>query len=112
MEKLPPDASIYAIIEAINCIVDELSSGKKTRKRTFKPPSFGDFSEYCKANGFGGIAVRAYHGYHEADWHDAQGKQICNWKQKLQNGWFHDNNRDKPNVFSNECNPAFKRYGG
>ena len=70
------------------------SKGKESK--VFTPPSFQEFSEYCISNGFTSIADRAFKGYEVANWHDAQGKQIHNWKQKLQNGWFRDENKTKP----------------
>ena len=75
--------------------------GKKEKKaikkriiQEFTPPSFEEFEKYCQENGFKNIAARAFKGYSEGDWHDAQGNKIHSWKQKLQNGWFQDRNKD------------------
>ena len=64
------------------------------RSKIFTPPSFEEFEKYCQENGFKNIAARAFKGYSEGDWHDAQGNKIHSWKQKLQNGWFQDRNKD------------------
>ena len=34
-----------------------------------------------------------WNGYDVADWHDSQGKQIKNWKQKAYQVWFKDENK-------------------
>ena len=49
---------------------------------------------YFKENGYDkDLATRAWKGYDTADWHDSNGKQILNWKQKCQNTWFQDSNK-------------------
>ncbi len=70
---------------------------KKSRvnKGVFTPPSFIDFQDYCKENGFLNIAERAFKGYSENDWKDSKDNPVLNWKSKLQNVWFNDSNRDK-----------------
>lgn len=68
---------------------------EKKRKVVFIPPSFEEFNKYCIENGFGSIAERAFKGYQAGEWHDAQGKKIHSWKQKLQNGWFKNDNKDQ-----------------
>jgi hypothetical protein len=67
---------------------------KEIKLNTFIAPSFEEFESYCKENGFGNIAKRAFDGYVAGDWHDAQGNKILRWKQKLINGWFSDKNKD------------------
>jgi hypothetical protein len=62
-------------------------------------PGKPEFVEYCKQNGFGQIAERAFNGYdatrdEHGQWYDASGKLIKNWKQKLWNGWFKPENKD------------------
>jgi hypothetical protein len=61
---------------------------KKTRKVKFVPPTFEEFKDYCRENGFEHIARRAFKHYEAGDWHDAKGKAVCSWKQKLQSVWF------------------------
>ena len=65
-------------------------------KGVFTPPSFIDFENYCKENGFLNIAQRAFKGYSENDWKDSKNNPVLNWKSKLQNVWFNDSNKDKP----------------
>lgn len=68
---------------------------RRKPRAPFVPPTWDEFNTYCKSKGFGGIARRAFDGYEAGSWHDAQGKPIVCWKQKLINGWFRDDNRDK-----------------
>ena len=72
------------------------SKKKKVEKKEFIPPAFEEFEKYCDENGFKGIAQRAFRGYSDAEppWHDSQGNKILSWKQKLQNVWFKENNKD------------------
>jgi len=88
----------------------------KKKSSVFTPPSFVDFENYCKENGFQNIAERAFKGYSENDWKDSRDNPVVNWKSKLQNVWFNDSNRDKtaelskpnplaPRPSSNPVNP-------
>lgn len=74
--------------------VQEKEKGKGKGKG-FVPPSFIQFENYCKENGFQNIAERAFKGYSENDWKDSKGNKVLNWKSKLQNVWFDDKNKDK-----------------
>jgi len=74
--------------------VQEKEKGKGKGKG-FVPPSFIQFENYCKENGFKNIAERAFKGYSENDWKDSKGNKVLNWKSKLQNVWFDDKNKDK-----------------
>jgi uncharacterized protein YdaU (DUF1376 family) len=61
---------------------------------------------YFKENGYKEeVAKRAFNYYNEANWHDASGKKVLNWKQKMQSVWFKPENKivdkkqDKPVFF-------------
>ena len=41
------------------------------------------------------VAIRAFNYYNEANWHDASGKKVLNWKQKMQSVWFKEENKAK-----------------
>lgn len=73
----------------------DIEKKKRKNKGVFTPPSFIDFEIYCKENGFQNIAERAFKGYAENDWKDSKNSPVLNWKSKLQNVWFNENNRDK-----------------
>lgn len=64
-------------------------------KKIFIPPTLEEFKSYCKEEGYESIAEQAYKGYSVAEWHDANGKKVVNWKQKLQNGWFRNSNKNE-----------------
>ena len=71
---------------------------KDIRKKIFKPPSLEDVILYCKEKGFdSGLAKRAFEHYDIADWHDAHGKKVKNWKQKINTNWLKPENKRKPN---------------
>lgn len=68
------------------------------KKKAFIPPSFEEFEDYCKQQGYGSIAQRAFNGYALSEplpWHDSQGKPVRSWKTKLWNVWFREENRDQ-----------------
>lgn len=73
---------------------DEEVQGKKKKKTVFVPPTKIEVHEYFFDNGFTGLSAdRFFEGYAAADWHDSQGKQIRNWKQKAQQVWFKEENK-------------------
>jgi len=64
--------------------------------KKFIPPSLDEVKLYFKENGYNEqMAVKAFNSYNVADWHDSKGKQVLNWKQKMINVWFTEENRIK-----------------
>lgn len=87
---------------------DEEVQGKKGKKKklVFVPPTKIEVHEYFFDNGFSGLSAdRFFEGYAAADWHDSQGKQIRNWKQKAQQVWFKEENKINHSV------PSKPQYG-
>jgi hypothetical protein len=76
---------------------------KRPSPSPFVPPSLEDWKEYFKAYGMKeDIAVRSFESYKVAEWHDSKGNRILNWKQKVQQVWFKDENKSsdvKPNRY-------------
>ncbi len=70
---------------------------ESNKEKGFQPPTFGEYFEYCKKEGFSNIAERSFKAYSEANWHDSHGNPVKNWKSKLQNNWFRDSNKDTNN---------------
>lgn len=67
---------------------------KRKEKKVFTPPALDDVKKYFSENGYKTeVAERAFNGYSEANWHDSKGKPVLNWKQKMNNVWFTDENR-------------------
>jgi uncharacterized protein YdaU (DUF1376 family) len=56
------------------------------------------------------IAIKAYNYYKEANWHDASGKKVLNWKQKMQSVWFKPENKivDKKDSPKEETEREFR----
>lgn len=67
-----------------------LSKDKGTRKpKDFVPPTEEEVILYFKENGYSrSSAVTAFKYYNVADWKDASGKPVKNWKQKMISVWF------------------------
>lgn len=67
---------------------------KEPTSKKFTPPTLIEIKAYFTENDFDEVlAEKVWKGYMEADWHDSQGKQIKNWKQKCQHVWFTDKNK-------------------
>jgi|WetSurMetagenome_2_1015567.scaffolds.fasta_scaffold00004_25 hypothetical protein len=65
-------------------------------EKIFKPPTLNEVIKYFTEHGFDEIlAKRAWEGYEVANWHDSQSKAIKNWKQKMIQVWFKEENRPK-----------------
>jgi hypothetical protein len=82
-----------------NAIKERKGKEKKGNIKQFEPPTFEEFKKYCEESGYSGIAERAFKGYAEANppWTDTKGNKIRSWKQKLQNVWFREENKNKSN---------------
>lgn len=66
--------------------------GRTARKPTlFVPPSLDDIRAYCRERNNGVDAQRFYDYYSTADWVDAHGNPVRNWKQKLIANWENKN---------------------
>jgi len=70
---------------------------KETKLKEIKIPTVDDVIEYFLSKGFTEYSARKAFAHYEAgDWHDANGNQVKNWKQKMNNVWFRDENRIPP----------------
>lgn len=65
--------------------IDKESIGKISNKTTkaFTPPSLEDVKAYCQSRHNGVNPQRFFDYYQASDWHDASGKPVKNWKQKV-----------------------------
>lgn len=89
---------VEVVVEVVEVVEDKKEKDQeKKSKNSFVPPSFEEFKKYCFENGFLNIAERAYKGYEasEPPWHDTKGNPIRSWRQKLQNVWFREDNKDR-----------------
>jgi len=74
---------------------------KKEKKKSFakkrkEKPTIDEVIEYFKENGYSvDAAKKAFAYYDTANWHDASGKQVISWKQKMISVWFREENKVK-----------------
>ncbi|MBW2596736.1 MAG: hypothetical protein JRC93_12360 [Deltaproteobacteria bacterium] len=67
---------------------------KKRKEKRFIPPKVEDVILYFTSKGYTEKSARkAWEYYNTADWHDATGKKVRNWKQKMIAVWFKDENK-------------------
>jgi uncharacterized protein YdaU (DUF1376 family) len=70
---------------------------KKKNTIAIQPVIVNEVIIYFKENGYKeDIAIKAFNYYNEANWHDASGKKVLNWKQKMQSVWFKPENKELP----------------
>jgi len=84
--------------EAVSVSVsDSVSvSVSKINTKVFIAPTPEDVIKYFKENGYDeNLASRAFKYYDTANWKDSKGKQVKNWKQKMQGVWFKEENKTK-----------------
>jgi uncharacterized protein YdaU (DUF1376 family) len=79
---------------------------KKTNAIPMELVNENEVIDYFILNGYKKeVAIRAFNYYNEANWHDASGKKVLNWKQKMQSVWFKPENKvqevkvDKPIIW-------------
>lgn len=82
--------------QQLNTIQELKELRESSRRKKFTPPTLDEVKAYFKEKGYQeSVAIRAYNGYAEADWHDTKGNKVKNWKQKMNNVWFKDENKIK-----------------
>lgn len=63
-------------------------------EKVFSPPSIDEVISYFQEKGyFEEVAKRAFEYYSVANWVDAKGNQVKNWKQKMNSVWFKPENK-------------------
>jgi biotin operon repressor len=67
---------------------------EKKENKVFIPPTIFELKQYFKENGYNEQSAEKMFNYYDvANWHDAKGNKIKNWKQKAQSVWFKDENK-------------------
>jgi hypothetical protein len=67
---------------------------KEIKAKAYKQPLIEEVITYFTDNGYReDIALRAFEYYNVAQWKDSNGKQVRNWKQKMNSVWFKDENK-------------------
>lgn len=68
------------------------SIGKESmrgKRKPFSLPTPSEVESFFTENGYTAEAARrAFDYYTDANWHDAEGKPVLNWKQKMRGVWF------------------------
>jgi Family of unknown function (DUF6291) len=86
-----------AVSDSVNVSVSVSDSDNvinKKRLNKFNPPSLSEVENYFFENGYKKEAgAKAFKYYETGDWKDSAGKQVKNWKQKMQAVWFKDENK-------------------
>jgi hypothetical protein len=84
------------------CLALKERKGKERKEKESKgnvvvPPTIDEVIKYFIENGYTEEAARKAYGHYTAgDWHDMNGKKVKNWKQKMNNVWFKEENKAKP----------------
>lgn len=70
------------------------SKGNKKKETVFVAPTANEVQNYFFENGYTpDSGLKAFYYYDSANWKDSQGKQVKNWKQKMQGVWFKPENK-------------------
>lgn len=78
-------------------VSDSVSDSVSKRRKTFSPPTLDEVKSFFSEKGYAdAVAIRAFEYYDTANWHDASGKPVKNWKQKMIAVWFKPENEYKP----------------
>ena len=77
---------------------DNVNGNDKPKKKTFTPPTFEEFSKFIVEDlkEYQLDANQIFNYYKDAEWHDAGGKPVKNWKQKVRGVWCKAENKVKP----------------
>lgn len=79
---------------------------QKPKKKKFIPPTQDEVVQYFIDNGYSATAAKkAFQYYDTAEWKDAYGKQVKNWKQKMISVWFKPENK-----MTEDQKPKSKEY--
>lgn len=80
---------------------------KKKRIDICEPPTLQEVVQFFKEKGFSEhLAARAWSSYDANNWRDSKNQKIVNWKMKMIQVWFREENKIKPAV--NPHSPVIK----
>lgn len=89
-----------SVITDNNNVITKNNKGKEIKGKEIKGnkenkyPTLDEVIEYFTTNGYTSeIATKAFNYYSVANWKDSNGKQVKNWKQKMQSVWFKEENK-------------------
>ncbi len=77
-----------------NAIKERKGKARREKERNLLYPALNEVIEYSPTHGDSEqLAAKAFNYYSVADWKDGKGKQVKNWKQKMQSVWFKPENK-------------------
>jgi hypothetical protein len=90
-------------IESSNISSSLEKENTKRKRKEFIAPSKEEMMSYAAEKGFDpSIGSQAYEYYSVADWKDAKGDQVLNWKQKMIASWFKNEQKGVKFQITNE----------
>lgn len=101
---IKPITNNNSVINGITNITDSVSDSvsvsesviKNKKKTTFSPPTLDEVKDYFTSKWYTEESgERAFEYYNVAWWIDWQGKQVRNWKQKMNSVWFKEENKKR-----------------
>lgn len=96
------------ILTTTNKNEEELIKNEKNEKK-FIAPALLEVESYFEEKGYKKeVAKRAWMGYDAAGWNDSKGKPVLNWKQKMVNVWFSEENKISNIKNASFMTPAFQ----
>lgn len=94
--KTETDANAMQTQCECNAIKERKGKEKKGKeiKEEDAPPTLLDFKKYCVERGYHeNIGETAFYYYQNMNWIDKEGNAVKNWKNKLNNVWFKEDNK-------------------
>ena len=98
IERNPTDNVSVSVNDSVSVPLEKETKKKTTKKNNiFIAPTLEDVILYFQEKGYNQeIATKAFNYYSGADWKDRNNNQVLNWKSKMQNNWFSDEYKIKP----------------
>jgi hypothetical protein len=90
---------VVSVTESTQSKVKESKVKKIVKEpKQFTPPTFEELKQFVDDDlkEYNIDANQIFNYYNDADWHDASGKQVKNWKQKVRGVWCKPENKVKP----------------
>jgi hypothetical protein len=97
--KFPPPADNVLTHDSQPSAEEKRREEEEKKKRSegnnkFTPPALSEVISYFKEEGYSeSAAKKAFKYYQTANWHDAKGNPVTNWKQKMVANWFKDQDK-------------------
>jgi hypothetical protein len=95
-QKRNDDETMVTPIEERKEFKEGIKKERRGRATPFSPPLLSDVIDYFKQNEYSqDSANTAFNYYNDRDWKDSKNNKVSNWKLKMQNVWFKEENKAK-----------------